>query len=60
MISAPVGLVTFSLLHSTLSWAETQHLRTAGADEWIQHLANIQGRWLAAHLGVLPSFRCWA
>ena len=56
MISAPVGLITFSLLHSTLSWSETQHLRTAGPDEWIQHLTNIRGRWLAAHVGGIALF----
>ena len=56
MISAPVGLITFSLLHGTLSWSETQHLRTAGPDEWLQHLTNIQGRWLAAHLGGVALF----
>ena len=27
MISAPVGLIAFSLAHGTLSWPETQHLR---------------------------------
>ena len=56
MISAPVGLIIFSLLHGTLSWSETQHLRTAGPDEWVQHLTNIQGRWLAAHLGGVALF----
>ena len=56
MISAPVGLIVFSLLHSTLSWSETQHLRTAGLDEWVQHLTKIQGRWLAAHLGGVALF----
>ena len=56
MISAPVDLITLSLLHGTLSWSETQHLRTAGPDEWVQHLTNIQGRWLAAHLGGVALF----
>lgn len=51
MISAPIGLIAFSLSHGTLSWSETQHLANAGLDEWIQHLTNIQGRWLAAHIG---------
>ena len=56
MILAPVGLIAFSLSHSTLSWSETQHLRNADVDEWIQHLANIHGRWLAAHLGGVALF----
>ena len=56
MILAPIGLVAFSLSHGTLSWSETRHLRNAGLDEWIQHLTNIQGRWLAAHIGGLALF----
>ena len=56
MIAAPAGLITFSLMHAPLSWSETQHLRSAGPDEWIQHLTNIQGRWLAAHLGGVALF----
>ena len=56
MIAAPVGLITFSLLHGTLSWSETQHLRTAGPDEWVRHLTKIQGRWLAAYLGGVALF----
>ena len=56
MISAPVGLIAFSLSHGTLSWSETQHLQTAGSEEWVQHLTNIQGRWLAAHLGGVALF----
>jgi hypothetical protein len=56
MILAPVGLIAFSLSHGTLSWSETQHLRNAGLDEWIQHLTNIQGRWLAAHIGGVALF----
>ena len=56
MIAAPVGLMTFSLLHTTLSWSDTQHLRSAGSDEWIQHLVKVQGRWLAAHLGGIALF----
>jgi hypothetical protein len=56
MISAPAGLIAFSLAHGTLSWSETQHLRNAGVDEWIQHLTNIQGRWLAAHLSGVALF----
>ena len=56
MISAPVGLIAFSLSHGTLSWSETQHLRNAGVDEWVQHLTNIQGRWLAAHIGGVALF----
>jgi len=56
MISAPVGLIAFSLAHGTLSWSETQHLRGAGSDEWVQHLTNIQGRWLAAHLSGVALF----
>jgi hypothetical protein len=51
MISAPIGLIAFSLSHATLSWSETRHLANASLDEWIQHLTNIQGRWLAAHIG---------
>jgi hypothetical protein len=51
MISAPIGLIAFSLSHGTLSWSETQHLANAGLDEWIQHLTSIRGRWLAAHIG---------
>jgi hypothetical protein len=51
MVLAPIGLVAFSLAHGTLSWSETQHLRNAGLDQWIQHLARIKGRWLAAHIG---------
>src|SRR5262245_49356746 len=51
MISAPIGLIAFSLAHGTLSWSETQHLANAGLDEWIQHLTKIRGRWLAAHIG---------
>ena len=35
MISAPIGLIVFSLSHSTLSWSETQHLRDAGLEEWM-------------------------
>ena len=50
MVLAPIGLFAFSLSHGTLSWSETEHLRSAGTDEWIQHLTNIQGRWLAAHI----------
>jgi hypothetical protein len=56
MISAPIGLIAFSLSHGTLSWSETQHLRNANLDEWIQHLTNIQGRWLAAHIGGVVLF----
>jgi hypothetical protein len=56
MIAAPIGLIAFSLSHATLSWSETQHLADAGLEEWIQHLANIQGRWLAAHIGGLALF----
>jgi hypothetical protein len=56
MISAPIGLIAFSLAHGTLSWSETQHLANAGLDEWIQHLTNIQGRWLAAHVGGVALF----
>jgi len=56
MISAPIGLIAFSLSHGTLSWSETQHLQNAGLDEWIQHLTNIQGRWLAAHIGGVALF----
>ena len=56
MILAPIGLIAFSLSHGTLSWSETQHLRNAGLDEWIQHLTNIQGRWLAAHIGGVALF----
>ena len=51
MISAPIGLIAFSLSHATLSWSETRHLANASLDEWIQHLTNIRGRWLAAHIG---------
>ena len=56
MISAPIGLIAFSLSHGTLSWSETQHLRNAGLDEWIQHLTNIRGRWLAAHIAGVALF----
>src|SRR5688572_7947285 len=56
MIAAPAGLIVFSLAHGTLSWSETHHLRSAGPDEWIQHLTNIQGRWLAAHVAGLALF----
>lgn len=56
MISAPIGLIAFSLSHGTLSWSETQHLGNAGLDEWIQHLTTIQGRWLAAHIGGVALF----
>jgi len=56
MISAPIGLIAFSLSHGTLSWSETRHLANAGLDEWIQHLTNIQGRWLAAHIGGVALF----
>jgi hypothetical protein len=56
MILAPVGLIAFSLAHGTLNWSETQHLRGADPDEWVQHLSNIQGRWLAAHLGGVALF----
>jgi len=56
MISAPIGLIAFSLSHAPLSWSETQHLANAGLDEWIQHLTSIQGRWLAAHLGGVALF----
>ena len=56
MVLAPIGLLAFSLSHGTLSWSETQHLRNAGLDEWIQHLTNIQGRWLAAHIGGVALF----
>jgi hypothetical protein len=56
MIVAPIGLIAFSLSHGTLSWSETQHLQSAGLDEWIQHLTNIQGRWLAAHIGGVALF----
>jgi len=56
MILTPIGLVVFSLAHAPLSWSETQHLRNAGLDEWIQHLTNIKGRWLAAHLGGVALF----
>jgi hypothetical protein len=56
MMLAPVGLVMFSLSHGTLSWSETQHLQNAGLDEWIQHLTNIRGRWLAAHIGGVALF----
>jgi hypothetical protein len=56
MIVAPIGLIAFSLSHGTLSWSETQHLRTAALDEWIQHLTSIQGRWLAAHIGGVALF----
>ena len=56
MILAPIGLIAFSLSHGTLSWSETQHLRNSGLDEWIQHLTNIQGRWLAAHIGGVALF----
>jgi hypothetical protein len=56
MVLAPLGLVAFSLSHSTLSWSETRHLHDAGLDEWIQHLTNIRGRWLAAHLGGVALF----
>jgi hypothetical protein len=56
MMSAPIGLVAFSLSHGTLGWSETQHLANAGLDEWIQHLTNIQGRWLAAHIGGVALF----
>ena len=56
MIATPLGLIAFSLSHGTLSWSETQHLRSAGLDEWIQHLTNIRGRWLAAHIGGVALF----
>ena len=56
MIAAPIGLIAFSLAHGPLSWSETQHLANAGLDEWIQHLTNIQGRWLAAHVGGVALF----
>jgi hypothetical protein len=56
MISAPIGLVAFSLSHGTLSWSETQHLRDAGLEEWIQHLTHIRRRWLAAHIGGVALF----
>jgi hypothetical protein len=56
MVLAPIGLFAFSLSHGTLSWSETQHLRHADLDQWIQHLTNIQGRWLAAHLGGVVLF----
>ena len=56
MIASPVGLIAFSLSHGTLSWSETQHLGNAGVDEWIQHLAHIRGRWLAAHLAGVALF----
>jgi len=56
MISAPIGLIAFSLSHGTLSWSETQHLANADRDVWIQHLTNIRGRWLAAHIGGIALF----
>jgi hypothetical protein len=56
MIMAPIGLMAFSLAHSTLSWSETQHLHEAGVEEWAEHLTNIRGRWLAAHLGGVALF----
>jgi hypothetical protein len=56
MVVAPIGLIAFSLSHGTLSWSETQHLRNAGLDEWIQHLTSIQTRWLAAHIGGVGLF----
>jgi hypothetical protein len=56
MTAAPAGLVVFSLSHSTLSWSETRHLENASLDEWIQHLTNIQDRWLAAHIGGVALF----
>jgi hypothetical protein len=56
MISAPLGLIVFSLSHSTLSWSHTQHLREAGLGEWIQHLTTVRGRWLAAHIAGVALF----
>jgi hypothetical protein len=56
MILAPLGLIAFSLSHAPLSWSETQHLHEAGLDEWIQHITNIRGRWLAAHVGGVALF----
>ena len=56
MVAAPLGLIVFSLAHGTLSWSETHHLRSAGLDEWIRHLTNIQGRWLVAHVAGLALF----
>ncbi len=56
MISAPIGLIAFSLSHGTLSWSETQHLRDAGLEDWIQHITNNRRRWLAAHIGGVALF----
>ena len=56
MMLAPIGLFAFSISHGTLSWSETQHLRNAGLEEWVQHLTKIQGRWLAAHIGGVALF----
>jgi len=56
MIVAPIGLIAFSLSHGTLSWSETQHLRSAGLNEWIQHLTNIERRWRAAHIAGVALF----
>ena len=56
MILAPIGLIAFSLSHGTLSWSETQHLRDAGLEEWIQHITHIRWRWLAAHIGGVALF----
>ena len=56
MISAPIGLIAFSLSHGTLSWSETQHLAYADRDVWIQHLTNIRRRWLVAHIGGIALF----
>jgi hypothetical protein len=56
MIVSPVGLIAFSLSHAPLSWSETQHLADAGLEEWIRHLTDIRGRWLAAHIGGIALF----
>lgn len=56
MVGVPIALVAFSLLHTRLSWSGTNELRGGGLDLWIQHLTEIQGRWLGVHLVGLALF----
>lgn len=56
MVTAPLCLVIFSLLHDSFDGSMRHSLREADLDAWIQHISAIQTRWLTLHFAGLALF----
>src|SRR6266536_1556203 len=55
MVAAPLLLLVFSLLHG-VDFLISHGVGVPDADQWVQYLSTVRGRWLALHVAGLALF----